>query len=177
MDHYDVAVIGGGAAGPSAALVLCRARRTVLVVDAGQPRNAPAAHLHGDLSRDGVPPAELQTAGRREVIGYGGQLVGGTVTDLAVDGDGFNALLEAGQPIPARRLLVTTGLRDELPNIPGLRDRWARDVLHCHHCHGYEVSGRRLGAIGGVRYAQILRQWTNDLTYFTPPDIFTAAER
>ncbi len=181
MSQHDVVIVGGGAAGLSAALVLSRARRKVLVVDAGAPRNAPAAHMHGYLSRDGMPPAELLAAGRDEVRSYGGEIVEGTVTDLVQDGPGFTALLAAGQRISTRRLLVTTGLRDELPDIPGLRDRWARDVLHCPYCHGHEVSGRRLGVIGGapgaVRYAQIVRQWTRDLVYFTPPNVLTAVER
>jgi thioredoxin reductase len=182
MSQYDVVVIGGGAAGLSAALVLSRARRKVLVVDGGAPRNAPAAHMHGYLSRDGMPPAELLAVGRREVKSYGGEIVEGTVTDLVPDGrSGFWVLLDSGQRISARRLLVTTGLRDELPDIPGLNDRWARDVLHCPYCHGHEVRDRRLGVLGGtagaVRYAHIVRQWTHDLVYFTPPDILTATER
>jgi thioredoxin reductase len=182
MNRYDVVVIGGGAAGLSAALVLSRARRKVLVVDAGEPRNAPATHMHGYLSRDGIPPAELLATGRNEVKGYGGDIVPGTVTDLVPDGrSGFWVLLAGGERISARRLLVTTGMRDELPNIPGLRDRWAREVLHCPYCHGHAVRDRQLGVIGGtpgaVRYAQIVRQWTHDLVYFTPPDTLTAAER
>ena len=182
MVQYDVAVIGGGAAGLSAALVLSRARRKVVVVDAGEPRNAPAAHMHGYLSRDGLPPGELLTAGRNEVKSYGGDIVAGTATDLVPDGrSGFWILLADRQRISARRLLVTTGLRDELPDIPGLRDRWARDVLHCPYCHGHEVRDRQLGVLGGtpgaVRYAQIVRQWTDDLVYFTPPDTLTTAER
>ncbi len=182
MDRYDVVVIGGGAAGLSAALVLSRARRKVLVIDAGEPRNAPAGHMHGYLSRDGLPPAELLAAGRAEVKGYGGIIVAGTVTNLVPDGrTGFWVLLAGGQRISARRLLVTTGLRDELPEIPGLRDRWARDVLHCPYCHGHEVRDRQLGVVGGtpgaVRYAQIVRQWTHDLVYFTPPDTLTVVER
>ena len=181
MSQHDVVIIGGGAAGLSAALVLSRARRKVLVVDAGAPRNAPAAHLHGYLSRDGMSPTELLVVGRAEVRSYGGEIVDGTVTDLVPDGRGFTALLAGGQRISARRVLVTTGLVDELPDIPGLRARWARDVLHCPYCHGHEVGGRRLGVIGGppgaVRYAQIVRQWTNDLVYFTPPDLLTAVER
>ena len=182
MNSYDVVVIGGSAAGLSGALVLTRARRRVLVVDAGTPRNAPASHLHGYLSRDGIPPAELLAAGREEVMGYGGQIIEGTVTDLVPDGrSGFWALLQGGQRISARRLLVATGLRDELPDLPGLRGRWARDVLHCPYCHGHEVRDRPLGVLGGtpgaVRYAHTVRQWSPDLVYFTPPGILTPTER
>jgi thioredoxin reductase len=182
MNRCDVAVIGGGAAGLSAALVLTRALRNVLVIDAGAPRNAPAAHMHGFLSRDGMPPAELIAAGRDEVTRYGGIVSEGTVENvLPDDGIGFRILLVGGRQYSARRLLITSGLRDELPDIPGLRDRWARDVLHCPYCHGHEVRDRPLGVIGGspgsVRYAQIVRQWTSDLVYFTPPDVLTATER
>ena len=182
MSQYDVAIIGGGAAGLSAALVLSRTRRKIVVIDAGRPRNAPATHLHGYLSRDGLPPSDLIMYGRHEVQHYGGEILGGTVADLASDGrGGFEVGLADGQRISTRRLLVTTGLRDELPDLPGLRERWARDVLHCPYCHGHEVRDRRLGVIGGaagsVRYAQIVRQWTDDLIYFTAPDTLTAIER
>jgi thioredoxin reductase len=181
MSQYDVAVIGGGPAGLSAALVLARAGRDVVVVDAGSPRNAPASHLHGYLSRDGLPPRELLAVGRLEVESYGGEIVHGTATALHADVPGYLVNLADGQQLRARRLLVTTGIRDELPDIPGLRDRWARDVLHCPYCHGHEVRDRRLGVIGGppgaVRFAQIVRQWTHDLVYFTPPDLLATAER
>jgi thioredoxin reductase len=182
MTQYDVAIIGGGAAGLSAALVLSRARRNVVVVDADAPRNGPATHMYGFLSRDGMPPGELLASGRAEVTGYGGTIVPGTVTDLVPDdGTGFEVLLADGQRFWARRLLVTTGLRDQLPDIAGLPERWARDVLHCPYCHGYEVRDRRLGVVGwtvgAVRYAQIVRQWTHDLVYFTGPGSLSAAER
>ena len=182
MSEFDVAVIGGGAAGLSAALVLSRARRTVLVVDSGTPRNAPAAHLHGFLSRDGLPPGELLAVGRDEVTGYGGQVHDGTVIELERgDPSGFRLLLADGERVSARRLLMATGLRDELPDIPGLRGRWARDVLHCPYCHGYEVRDQPLGVLGGspeaVRYAHVVRQWTADLVYFTPRSALTAADR
>ncbi len=182
MSEYDVAVIGGGAAGLSAALVLSRARRTVLVVDAGSPRNAPAAHLHGFLSRDGLPPSELLSVGRREVTGYGGTIRAGTAIEVAPDARlGFSILLADGHRVCARRVLVTTGLRDELPDIPGLRDRWGRDVLHCPYCHGHEVRDQQLGVVGGtpgaVRYAQLVRQWTHDVVYFTAAGMLTSADR
>jgi thioredoxin reductase len=182
MSQYDVAVIGGGAAGLSAALVLSRARRKIVVVDAGNPRNAPATHMHGYLSRDGLPPGELLGYGRKEVEHYGGEILDGTVTDLTPDGrSGFRVGLADGQRISARRLLITTGLRDELPDLPGLHERWARDVLHCPYCHGHEVRDQRLGVLGGtagsVRYAHIVRQWTQDLVYFTAPDTLTTVER
>lgn len=182
MNNYDVVVVGGGAAGLSAALVLSRARRSVLVVDSGSPRNAPAAHMHGYLSRDGLPPADLLSAGRAEVAAYGGEIVTGVVAELMTNGgDGFGVLLNDGRRVSARRLLVATGLRDELPDIPGLRERWARDVLHCPYCHGYEVRGQRLGVLGGApdaaRYAKIVRQWSDDVVYFTHTGTLTPAQR
>ncbi|GAA4977150.1 NAD(P)/FAD-dependent oxidoreductase [Kineococcus glutinatus] len=175
-------MIGGGPAGLSAALVLSRAGRRVAVLDSGSPRNAPATHVHGFLSRDGLPPAELLAAGRAEVTGYGGTIIDGTATELLPDGHrGFRVLLADGRHVSARALLVTTGLRDELPDVPGLRARWARDVLHCPYCHGHEVRGRKLGVLGGgagaVRYAQIVRQWSHDVVYFTPTGRLTDPER
>jgi thioredoxin reductase len=181
--RYDVVVIGGGAAGLSAALVLSRARRRVLVVDAGSPRNAPAAHMHGFLSRDGMPPADLLTAGRDEVRAYGGEIMVGSVRELVRCGtSGFTVLLADGGRVSARRLLVTTGLRDEVPDIPGLRERWGRDVLHCPYCHGYEVRDQPVGVLGdgspeAVRYAQIVRQWATDVVYFPQGAPLTAAQR
>lgn len=182
MNDFDVVVVGGSAAGLSAALVLSRARRKVLVVDSGTPRNAPAAHMHGFLSRDGMPPADLLAVGRDEVRGYGGEILDGVVTELLPHGKtAFWVLLADGQRFSARRLLVATGLHDELPDIPGLQDRWARDVLHCPYCHGYEVRDQQLGVLGGspeaVRYAQIVRQWANDVVFFAPAGTLTSLDR
>ena len=181
-NDFDIVVIGGGAAGLSAALVLSRARRRVLVVDGGAPRNAPAAHMHGFLSRDGLPPAELLTIGGAEVTAYGGQIVTGQVAEvLRDDASGYLVRLADGRRVVARRLLVATGLRDELPAIPGLLERWGRDVLHCPYCHGYEVRDQRLAVIGwtpeAVKYAQIVRQWSNDLVLFVPPGTLSADDR
>src|SRR5438132_1229324 len=142
--RYDVVIVGGGLAGLTGALTLARARRSVLVVDSGQPRNAPAAHAHGYLTRDGAPPLELLSLGRREVRGYHGEIVAGTVTRLErLPGGGFRVALDGGTHWEARRVLVATGLVDELPDIPGLRERWGRDVVHCPYCHGWEVRDRR----------------------------------
>jgi thioredoxin reductase len=181
-ENFDVIVAGGGAAGLSAALVLARARRRVLVVDAGLPRNHPAAHMHGFLSRDGLPPHELLEIGRNEVEGYGGTIVEDTITEIAgAAGSGFEVTRRSGHPAMARRLLVATGLRDEIPDLPGLRERWARDVLHCPYCHGFEVRDRRLAVLGwtdqSAQYAQIVRQWSHDVSYLTAPHALTDEER
>jgi thioredoxin reductase len=180
MNQYDVVVIGGGAAGLSAAMVLSRAQRRVLVVDAGEPRNAPATRMHGFLSRDGMPPSELLAAGRQEVKAYGGDFIDGSVVGVGPDGDGFHVSLLHGVTVAARRLVLATGLRDELPHVDGLHERWARDVLHCPYCHGYEVRGRRFGVLGSpeaVRYAQIVRQWSHDVVLFTPDGALTDEAR
>jgi len=170
---YDVVVIGGGAAGLSGALTLGRARRSVLVIDAGFPRNAPAAHVHNYLGREGMNPAELLAAGRVEVAGYGGEVVTGTVTSARPLGGcdvGFRVELADGCSVEARRLLVTTGLVDELPDVAGLAQRWGRDVLHCPYCHGYEVRDQALGVLAtnpmGVHQALLFRQWSADVTLF-----------
>ena len=179
MSEYDVAVIGGGAAGLSAALVLSRARRSVAVVDAGEPRNSPAAHMQGFLSRDGMSPRDLLAAGRDEVQGYGGELIAGTVAGVvAGTGPRFRVTLTDGPQLDARRVLLATGLRDELPDIPGVRERWGRDLLHCPYCHGYEVRDQPLGVLGGrpdaVQHAQLIRQWSSDVLFFPHTDTLTA---
>jgi thioredoxin reductase len=178
MEECDVLVVGGGAAGLSAALVLLRARRAVVLVDAGAPRNAPAAHLHGFLSRDGTPPADLLAAGRAEVSGYGGRLIDDTVIGIE---PGFQVRLANASQLRARRILVATGLRDELPDIPGVRERWGRDLLHCPYCHGYEVRDQPLGVLGGspeaVQQAQLVRQWSSDLTLFPHTEALAPEQR
>jgi thioredoxin reductase len=166
--EYDVVVVGGGAAGLSGALALARARRSVLVVDAGQPRNAPAGHVHTYLGREGTPPAELLAIGRDEVTRYGGEMVTGRVESAARDGDAFRVALADGRVVRARRLLVTTGLVDELPDVPGLAERFGRDVLHCPYCHGWEVRDRRLGVLAtgplATGQAELWRQWSSRVT-------------
>ncbi|MDX6256258.1 MAG: hypothetical protein QOJ11_2592 [Frankiales bacterium] len=175
---YDVVVVGGGAAGLSGALVLGRARRRVAVVDGATPRNAPAAHMHGYLSRDGLPPAELLALGRAEVTAYGVELLEGEVRNLEA---GFVVRLRDGRSLHARRLLVATGLADELPDIPGVRERWGKDLLHCPYCHGWEVRDQPLGVLGthdaAVQHALLVRQWSDDVTFFAHSYELTPAER
>jgi thioredoxin reductase len=168
--QYDVVVVGGGAAGLSGALALSRARRRVLVVDSGSPRNAPADAVHNYLGRDGTPPAGLLATGRAEVAGYGGEIVAGTVTGAKPDGDGFRVSLAGGAEVHTRRLLVTTGLVDELPEVPGVAGRWGRTVLHCPYCHGWEMRDQPVGVLAtgpmAVHQALLWTQWTADVTFF-----------
>ncbi|GGU62391.1 hypothetical protein GCM10010211_29290 [Streptomyces albospinus] len=197
----DVVVVGAGAAGLNAALVLARARRSVAVVDGGSPRNAPAAHMHGYLSRDGMPPAALLEVGRAELAWYGVELIDGQVDHIEDHGrgtgqgvagqamgdrsggfvPGFAVHLAGGPALRARRVLVATGLRDELPEIPGVRERWGRDLLHCPYCHGYEVRDQPLGVLGthpgAVAHALLLRQWSDDVVLFPHTLELTGEER
>jgi thioredoxin reductase len=184
MEHSsnDVVVIGAGAAGLSAALVLGRARRRVAVIDSGAPRNAPAAHMQGYLSRDGVPPAELLAAGRREVQEYGVRVLDDLVTAVAPGTTSrFEVHLATGAQLDARRVILATGLRDLLPDIPGVAERWGRDLLHCPYCHGYEVRDQPLGVLGGnpeaVQHALLVRQWSSDVTLFPHTDALDDTER
>jgi thioredoxin reductase/SAM-dependent methyltransferase len=167
--HCDVAVIGGSAAGLAAALQLGRQRRSVIVVDAGEPRNAPAAHMHGYLGREGEPPSALLAAGREEVRSYGGEVLDGRVVGVTrTDGDRFCVALVGGHSIVARRVLAATGLVDELPDIDGLAEHWGGDVIHCPFCHGYEVRDRHIVQLVthpmALHTAPLFRQLSERLT-------------
>lgn len=172
--RYDVVIVGGGAAGLSGALALARARRSVLVIDAGEPRNAPASHVHNYLGRESTPPGELLAIGRNEAAGYGAEIVSGRVASAerlpGAEDVGFRVVTEDGRSVEARRLLVTTGLVDELPPVPGLAERWGREVLHCPYCHGHEVADRPIGVLAtgplAVHQALMWRQWSDDVTLF-----------
>ena len=176
MKKYDVIVVGGGAAGLSGALALARSRRSVLVIDDATPRNAPAEGVHNYLTRDGIPPGELTAIGRQEVIGYGGEIVSGTVTTARRDGD-FTVGLADGTTYQGRRLLVTTGLADVLPDVPGLAEQWGKDVLHCPYCHGWEVQDQAIGVLAtsvlALHQVQLFRQLSDDVTLFlhTAPEL------
>ncbi len=167
--HCDVAVIGGSAAGLAAALQLGRQRRSVIVVDSGQPRNAPASHMHGYLSREGSPPSELTVVGRDEVRSYGVEVLAGQVSGVSrVDDSHFGVEVAGGHSIVARRVLAATGLVDELPEIDGLAEHWGRDVVHCPFCHGFEARDQRIVQIVthpvGLHTTVLFRQLTSRLT-------------
>ena len=140
----DVLVVGGGAAGLSAATVLARSRRSVLVLDTGEPRNAPAEGVHGFLGHDGVPPLELLARGRAELESYGGRVV--TAEAVAGHADEHHVTVEtaAGASHTARHLVIASGVVDDLPAVDGLDRQWGRGVVHCPYCHGWEVRDRRV---------------------------------
>src|SRR5262249_403531 len=150
---------------------LARARRSVLVVDEGHPRNAPAAHSHGYLTRDGAPPLELLRLGRAEVAGYGGEGGAGAVASpRRLPGGGLRVGAADGASRGRPRALVASGLVDELPDVPGLRERWGRDVVHCPFCFGWELRDQALGVLAtgphGAAQALMWRQWSADLRLF-----------
>lgn len=167
----DVVVVGGGPAGLSAALMLGRARRRVLVIDSGQPRNRFASHMHGVLGNEGVPPSDLIARGRAEAASYGVEFLEGAVETVRPIGRGVVVVTDDSAEIPARALIVASGMTDVLPDIPGLAEHWGTKVLHCPYCHGWEVRDRRIGVLTtsplGIHHAELLRQWTDDLTVFT----------
>jgi thioredoxin reductase len=169
--HYDTIIVGGGPAGLSAALVLGRCRRSVLVVDAGKPRNYAAHHLHNYLSRDGINPRELLEHGRRELAGYGVQFRSGTVTSATCRKNGFAVEIDGKRGDSARTLLLATGVVDELPNLPNLRELYGRGVHHCPYCDGWEYRDRPVAAYGlgrpGLGLALSLLTWTSNVTVTT----------
>ena len=167
--HCDVAVIGGSAAGLAAALQLGRQRRSVIVIDAGDPRNAPAAHMHSYLGHEGIAPSALAAIGRDEVRRYGGEVIAGRAVAVTRADDGmFRIELTGGHAVVARRVLAATGLTDELPAIEGVAEQWGRGVIHCPFCHGYEVRDQRIVAIVthpmGLHPAALFRSLTEHLT-------------
>jgi thioredoxin reductase len=146
----DVLVVGGGPAGLSAALTFGRVRRAVTVVDGGSPRNAESHALHNFLTREGVSPAEFLQAARAELDGYGSvELVDDLVASVEGEADAFDAAFESGRRESFRRILLASGIRDELPAIEGLSPLWGTSVFHCPYCHGWEQRDRPLVVLGG----------------------------
>ena len=168
---WDAVIIGGGAAGLSAALSLGRARRRVVVIDAGQPRNRFAAHMQNVLGHDGLPPLDLLKRGREEIAAYGVEVWHETVAEVTPGTDQVEVLTDSGKQLTARRVVVTAGLSDELPAIEGLAERWGRDVFQCPYCHGYEVRDQHIGVIAtgpmSLHHVQLVRQWSDRITFFS----------
>jgi len=170
-NEWDAVIIGGGTAGLSAAQMLGRSRRRTLVIDAGLPRNRFAAHMHGVLGHDGVDPAQLLESGRAEARAYGVQFATGTVARVVDDGARLRISRHDGTVDLARAIVIATGIRDELPEVPGLQGEWGRTVLHCPYCHGWEVAGGRLGVLAtspmSLHQLELVRQLSDDVTAFT----------
>lgn len=167
----DVIVIGGGYAGMAATLQLLRARRSVLVIDAGKRRNRAARHSYGFLGQDGVDPAELARTARTQLEAYPTlNWKHGDVASAAGTKDAFQVTLRTGESAQARRLLFATGVADGLPSVNGLADRWGRSVFHCPYCHGYELNQGPIGVIASgpmsVHQAQLLTEW-GKVTFLT----------
>ncbi|WDZ97282.1 NAD(P)/FAD-dependent oxidoreductase [Herbaspirillum sp. WKF16] len=169
--HYDVIVVGASFAGASAAMQLARARRKILLIDAGSPRNRYAEASHGFLGQDGTPPHEIMAIAVQQLMAYPNfELAVAYAEHAAADAQGVSVTVEGGRRFQARRLILATGVRDELPPIPGLQERWGKTAIHCPYCHGYEVRDRKLGVIAttplSAHQGIMLPDW-GPTTYFT----------
>jgi thioredoxin reductase len=168
--QYDVIVGGGAFAGLSAAMQPARARRKVLVIDAGEPRNRFAEHSHGFLGQDGRTPSAILEEARRQLLAYpSAKAIAGRAEQAVATVGGFMVRLDNGEAFEAKRLVLATGIRDILPDIPGLAELWGRKVLHCPYCHGYEVAGGPLGVLAtgpmSLHQAELISDW-GDVTLF-----------
>lgn len=181
--RYDAIIIGGSFAGLSAAMYVARARRTVLVVDAGSPRNRFAAHSHGFFAQDGSEPGAMLAAARAQVAAYPTvSFIEGEAVGATKEADGFSVTLASGEVMQGSRLVLAFGISDELPAIPGIAERWGKSVIHCPYCHGYEFSGQRLGVLKlsemSLHQAMLIAEWGPTTLYLNgdpEPDAETLA--
>jgi thioredoxin reductase len=181
--HFDVVVVGGGPAGLSAALVLGRMRRRVLVVDTDSPANAVSNAMHGFLSHDGTPPAEVRRAGREQLRAYETVEYRRLAARAArrLPAGGFEVDLEDGAEVAARRLVLAHGMRYGLPDLEGVAEVWGRHVFHCPYCHGWEVRDRAIAVYGrgdrAVHQALLLVSLSDDVVVLTDGDADLPAEQ
>lgn len=162
--RHDAIIVGGGFAGLAAATYLARARRSVRVLDTGRPRNRFADASHGFLSQDGSEPRHILANAREQLLAYSTvELVEAEARSARAHNEGFSVLLASGEEIEARKLILAFGLRDELPDVPGVRERWGKTVLHCPYCHGIEFSDQELGVLYrtpmSVHFARLIAEW------------------
>lgn len=170
--NYEVIIIGGSYAGLSSAMALGRSLRHVLVIDAGDPCNQQTPHAHNFITQDGEKPAAIAQKARKQVLEYNTvEFCEARVTDVVKEGHGFGVYTENGAAYHGQKLILATGVRDIMPNIPGLAESWGISVVHCPYCHGYEVRGQKTGILANgdmaIHYAQLLRNLTKDLTILT----------
>lgn len=181
--EFEAIIIGGSYAGLSAAMALGRASRNVLVIDSGQPCNAPTPHSHNFLTRDGETPAAISAIAKEEVLKYPTvNFLNGTVTAVDNRDNGFSVETAAVGSFFTKKILLATGIKDIMPEIEGLAECWGKSVIHCPYCHGYEVKGLKTAVLANgdaaMHYAQLLRQWTGELTFFTDgPATFTNEQK
>lgn len=170
-DRKDVVIVGGGPAGLSAALMLGRARKEVLLCDGGTPRNSAAEGIHGFVTRDGTPPQEFRRIAREQLRPYAVECQEVRVTSVERGGSGFRVMLEGGRTVECRRVLLATGLIDQPPDLPGYRELWGRSIFQCPYCHGWEVRDRPFGVLATnellLDFSVFLTGWSHDVVAFT----------
>ncbi|MFY0569117.1 NAD(P)/FAD-dependent oxidoreductase [Archangium lansingense] len=181
-ERKDVVIIGGGPAGLSAALMLGRARKKVLLCDGGSPRNSAAEGIHGFVTRDGIPPKEFRRIAHEELQPYGVEILTDTrVTAVERLDAGFQVVLAGGRTVESRRILLATGMVDEPPDLPGYRDLWGASIFQCPYCHGWEVRDRPFGLLVTnehlLDFAVFLTGWTRDVVAFTHGVVNVSAEQ
>jgi thioredoxin reductase len=179
---YDVIIIGGSFAGLSAALQLARARRRVLVLDSGKPRNRFAHFSHGFFGHDGQSPSAILANARSQLLCYGTvSFAEGLAAHVAKSGQGYAVTEDSGTVHTSFRLILATGVSDDLSTIPGLQERWGVSMFHCFYCHGYEVAGQRLGVLAmsdrALQTAMLLPDWSERVTLFTNGVLTLGAEQ